>query len=227
MAKNENKILEELRRRGKIYEDPAPEVGGFTGWLINLFTKKKVCWLAAVLSAVLVVLFGYWFFLNPHGYWQKKKEAEKNEYMDRRMLWRKSEKMTMQQMLSDMTLMAKGDSVLVCWLTGLSLPVYRDFIHGTAQPTRNAWAETRYWYMSSLANGREWMEERIEKRICKSLIFVESSRFQVQKDSLKDYRNEKPTHTEIEYNKMYPTFGKFTDKEFEDWRKEYKRFHLF
>ena len=41
MAKNENKILEELRRRGKIYEDPAPEVGGFTGWLINLFTKKK------------------------------------------------------------------------------------------------------------------------------------------------------------------------------------------
>lgn len=58
--------------------------------------KKRVCWLATVLSAVLVVLFGYWFFLNPHGYWQKKKEAEKNEYMDRRMLWRKSEKMTFQ-----------------------------------------------------------------------------------------------------------------------------------
>lgn len=41
MAKNENKILDELRRRGKIYEDPAPEVGGFTGWLISLFTKKS------------------------------------------------------------------------------------------------------------------------------------------------------------------------------------------
>ena len=41
MAKNENKILEELRRRGGICEDPAPEVGGFTGWLISLFTKKK------------------------------------------------------------------------------------------------------------------------------------------------------------------------------------------
>ena len=40
MAKNENKILDELRR-GKIYEDPAPEVGGFTGWLISLFTNKK------------------------------------------------------------------------------------------------------------------------------------------------------------------------------------------
>lgn len=165
--------------------------------------RKRVCWLAAVLSAVLVVLFGYWFFLNPHGYWQKKKEAEKNEYMDRRMLWRKSEKMTVQQMLSDMTLMAKGDSVQVCWLTGLSLPVYRDFIHGTAQPTRNAWADMRYWYMSSLANGREWMEERSKKRILKSLIFVESSRFQVQKDSLKDYRKEKLTPTEIRNNKMY------------------------
>ena len=165
--------------------------------------RKRVCRLAAVLSVGLVVLFGYWFFLNPHGYWQKKKEDEKNEYMDRRMLWRKSEKMTMQQMLSDMTLMAKGDSVLVCWLTGLSLPVYRDFIHGTAQPTRNVWAKTRYWYMSSLANGREWMEERSEKRILKSLIFVESSRFLVQKDSLKDYRKEKLTPTEIRNNKMY------------------------
>ena len=189
--------------------------------------KKRVCRLALVVITVLVVLFGYWFFLNPHGYWQKQKEAEKNEYMEKQMLWRKSEKMTMQQMLSDMTLMAKGDSVLVCWVTGLSLPVYRDFIHGTAQPTRSAWAETRYWYMSSLANGREWMEERSEKRILKSLIFVESSRFQVQKDSLKDYLNEKPTHTEIEYNKTYPAFGKPADKEFEDWRKEYKRFHLF
>lgn len=43
--------------------------------------KKRVCRLALVLSAGLVVLFGYWFFLNPHGYWQKKEEALKNEYM--------------------------------------------------------------------------------------------------------------------------------------------------
>ena len=41
MAKKENKILEELRRRGKIREDPAPKVGGFADWLISLFTKKK------------------------------------------------------------------------------------------------------------------------------------------------------------------------------------------
>ena len=41
MAKKESKILEELRRRGKIYEDPAPKFGGLTGWLIDLFSKKK------------------------------------------------------------------------------------------------------------------------------------------------------------------------------------------
>ena len=184
--------------------------------------RKRVCRLAVVLSAGLVVLFGYWFFLNPRGYWQNKKEAEKNEYMDRRMLWRKSEKMTMQQMLSDMTLMAKGDSVLVCWLTGLSLPVYRDFIHGTAQPTRNTWAETRYWYMSSLAKGREWMEKRAKTRIHKSLIFVETSRFQVQKDSLKDYRKEKPIQIEVEQNALYPALGKPSDEAFEKWMREYK-----
>ena len=41
MTKNDNKILDELRRRGKIYEDPAPEVGGCTGWLISLFTLNS------------------------------------------------------------------------------------------------------------------------------------------------------------------------------------------
>ena len=47
------------------------------------------------------------------------------------------------------------------------------------------------------------MEEHAKTRIHKSLIFVETSRFQVQKDSLKDYRKEKLTPTEIKNNKMY------------------------
>ena len=66
------------------------------------------------------------------------------------------------------------------------------------------------------------MEERAKTRIHKSLIFVESSRFQVQKDSLKDYRKEKLTPTEVRYNKLYSVLGKTVDKDFEDWRKEYK-----
>ena len=41
MTKKESKLLEELRRRGTIFEDPAPTPGGLTGWFIDLFTKKK------------------------------------------------------------------------------------------------------------------------------------------------------------------------------------------
>ena len=41
MAKNGNKILDELRRRGKIFEDPCPKSEGFIGKLIDLFLKKK------------------------------------------------------------------------------------------------------------------------------------------------------------------------------------------
>ena len=55
MANKENKILDELRRRGTIFEDPCPKsegfIGkfedpcpkseGFIGKLIDLFSKKK------------------------------------------------------------------------------------------------------------------------------------------------------------------------------------------
>lgn len=189
--------------------------------------KKRVCWLAVVMSAGLVVLFGYWFFLNPHGYWQKQKEAEREEYSERRMLWRKSETMTIQRMLQDLTLLANGDSVLVCEACYLTLSAYRDFIHGTSQPKRIAWVNLRYRYGLYLLKGREKMEQEARDRNYKSIVFWSKRRLEVQKDSTKDYRKEKPTHTEIEYNKMYPAFGKPTDKEFEAWRKEYKRFHLF
>ena len=154
--------------------------------------RKRVCRLAFVLSAVLVVLFGYWFFLNPHGYWQKKEEALKNEYMDRRMLWRKSEKMTEQEMLKDMTLMANGDTVLVCWVVNMPIAVYRDFIHGAAQPKRFTWAYTRYWYMKSLSDGREWMREYTKDRSYRASIFLDNGLYLVQEDTLKDYRKEKP-----------------------------------
>ena len=189
--------------------------------------RKKVCRLAAVLSAGLVVLFGYWFFLTPHGYWQKQKEAEREEYSERRMLWRKSETMTIQRMLQDLTLLANGDSVLVCEACYLTLSAYRDFIRGIAQPKRIAWVNLRYRYGLYLLKGREKMEQEAKDRNYKSIVFWSERRLEVQKDSTKDYRKEKPTHTEIEYNKMYPASGKPTDKEFEDWRKEYKRFHLF
>lgn len=41
MANKENKILNELRRHGKIFEDPCPKSESFIGKLIDLFSKKK------------------------------------------------------------------------------------------------------------------------------------------------------------------------------------------
>ena len=120
---------------------------------------KRECRLAAVLIAGLVVLLGYWFFFSSNGYCHKKKEAAKMEYGEKQLLWRKSEKMTEQEMLKDMTLMANGDSLLVCWVVNMPIAVYRDFIYGAAQPKRFTWAYTRYWYMKSLSGGREWMRE--------------------------------------------------------------------
>lgn len=41
MANKDNKILDELRRRGTIFEDPCPMPVDFLGKLIDLFSKKK------------------------------------------------------------------------------------------------------------------------------------------------------------------------------------------
>lgn len=41
MENKDNKILDELRRRGTIFEDPCPKPEGFIGKLIDLFSKKK------------------------------------------------------------------------------------------------------------------------------------------------------------------------------------------
>jgi hypothetical protein len=41
MENKDNKILDELRRRGKIFEDPCLKPENFIGKLIDLFSKKK------------------------------------------------------------------------------------------------------------------------------------------------------------------------------------------
>ncbi len=183
--------------------------------------KKRVCRSVLALVAVLAIVFVYRFLISPTGYWQSRvREADKEEYMDRRMLWRKSEAMTMQRMLQDLTLLADGDSLMVCWLTNINIPVYRDFIHGKAQPTRLTWANTRYWYMTAIHNGREWMQQHVKERKYKSLELVGSSLCGVQRDSTKDYHREAITSTETRYNKVYPKLGKPADKEFEAWREK-------
>ena len=189
--------------------------------------RKRVCRLAAVLIAGLVVLLGYWFFFSSNGYCHKKKEAAKMEYGEKQLLWRKSENMTEQEMLKDMTLMANGDSVLVCWVVNMPMAVYRDFIHGAAQPKRFTWAYTRYWYMKSLNGGREWMREYAKDRSYRASIFWNNGRYLVQKDSTKDYRKEKPLQIEVEQNALYPALGKPSDEAFEKWMREYKSVFTF
>ena len=41
MENKDNKILDELRRRGKIFEDPCPKPESIIGKLIDFFSKKK------------------------------------------------------------------------------------------------------------------------------------------------------------------------------------------
>ena len=41
METKDSKILEELRRRGDIFEDPCPKSESFIGKLIDIFLKKK------------------------------------------------------------------------------------------------------------------------------------------------------------------------------------------
>lgn len=184
--------------------------------------RKRECRLAAVLIAGLVVLLGYWFFFSSNGYCHTRKEAAKMENSEKQLLWRKSEKMTEQEMLKDMTLMANGDSVLVCWVVNMPIAVYRDFIHGAAQPKRFTWAYTRYWDMKSLSGGREWMREYTKDKSYRASIFWDNGRNLVQEDTLKDYRKEKPLQIEVKQNALYPALGKPSDEAFEKWIREYK-----
>ena len=135
--------------------------------------------------------------------------------------------MTEQEMLKDMTLMANGDSVLVCWVVNMPIAVYRDFIHGAAQPKRFTWANTRYWYMKSLSDGREWMREYTKDRSYRASTFWDNGRHFVQEDTLKDYRKEKPLQIEVKQNALYPALGKPSDEAFEKWMREYKSVFTF
>ncbi len=189
--------------------------------------KKRVFRLAWALIAVLAVVFGYWFFFSPNGYCHTRKEAAAMEYGEKQLLWRKSEKMTEQEMLKDMTLVVNGDTVLVCWVVNMPMAVYRNFIHGAAQPKRFTWAYTRYWYMKSVSGGREWMQEYAKDRSDKASIFWDNGLYLVQEDSLKDYRKEKPIRVEVEQNALYPALGMPSDQAFKKWLKKYKTGFIF
>lgn len=173
------------------------------------------------LFGLLFMMYAYNFFFGENGYRRQKQEAFKIEYGEKRMLWRMSENMTEQQMLTDMTLLANGDTALVCWICNIPLKVYREFVNGTAQPTRSTWVLTRFWYHMALVNGREWMQDSADELKSKAFIFWDKTDRLIQNDTLKDYRKEKLTDMEIKLNKTYPAKGKPSEKEFEEWKEEH------
>lgn len=174
------------------------------------------------LFGLLFMMFAYNFFFGENGYRRQKQEAFKIEYGEKRMLWRMSENMTEQQMLTDMTLLANGDTALVCWICNIPLKVYREFVNGTAQPTRSTWVLTRFWYHMALVNGREWMQDSADELKSKAFIFWDKTDRLIQNDTLKDYRKEKLTDMEIKLNNTYPAKGKPSEKEFEEWKEDHR-----
>lgn len=86
--------------------------------------------------------------------------AHENEFTERTAIWNLSKNMTAKEMLSRMTTVAKGDSVLVCKISRIPIGVYSDFMQEAAKPTRRAWVRIREAHMESLINGVDWMEKR-------------------------------------------------------------------
>ena len=79
--------------------------------------------------------------------------AHENEFVERTAIWNLSKNMTAKEMLSRMTTVAKGDSVLVCKISRIPIGAYSDFMQETAKPTRRAWVRIREAHMESLING--------------------------------------------------------------------------
>ena len=71
------------------------------------------------------------------------------------------------------------------------------------------------------------MEQEARGRNYKSIVFWSERRLEVQKDSTKDYRKEKPIQIEVEQNALYPALGKPSDEAFEKWMREYKSVFTF
>ena len=88
------------------------------------------------------------------------KQAHENEFTERTAIWNLSKNMTAKEMLSRMTTVAKGDSVLVCKISRIPIGAYSDFMQEAAKPTRRAWVRIREAHMESLINGVDWMEKR-------------------------------------------------------------------
>lgn len=178
-----------------------------------------------VVCSLMVVILGTIAGTTFCEYLRLIKQAHKNEYIERKAIWNVSRSLTAKKMLSNMTIVAKGDSVLVCKVSGISLNEYSDFVKDKAQPTRYAWVRIREAYMESLVNGVDWMERKSMSMPFTSYVIWSQRRFDEQGRSRKSFRHAM-TSREKELNALYPRNIDSEDA-FDDWVNKYKSLFTF
>ena len=148
------------------------------------------------------------------------REAHENEFTERTAIWNLSKNMTAKEMLSRMTTVAKGDSVLVCKISRIPIGAYSDFMQETAKPTRRAWIRIREAHMESLINGIDWMEKRAREMPFSSYVLCSKSKYDELGNSRKSFLNEK-VRREKELDELYPP-KVYSEEAFKNWEDRYK-----
>lgn len=148
------------------------------------------------------------------------RQAHENEFVERTALWNQSKNMTAKEMLSRMTTVAKGDSVLVCKISRIPIGAYSDFMQETAKPTRRAWVRIREAHMESLISGIEWMEKRAKEMPFSSYVLCSKSKYDEQGNLRHSFPNEK-VGREKELNDLYPQ-EVYSEEAFKNWEDRYK-----
>ena len=182
-----------------------------------MIDKKKVFMAVGVL---LIGLAGSIACSTLNEYLYQIKQAHENEFTERTAIWNLSKNMTAKEMLSRMTTVAKGDSVLVCKISRIPIGAYSDFMQETAKPTRRAWIRIREAHMESLINGIDWMEKRSREMPFSSYILCSRSKYDEQGNSRQSFLNEK-VRREKELDELYPP-KVYSEEAFKSWEGRYK-----
>ena len=140
----------------------------------SMIDKKKVI---IAVSALSIGMAGIIACSTFNEYLYQIRQAHENEFTERTAIWNLSKNMTAKEMLSRMTTVAKGDSVLVCKISRIPIGAYSDFMQETAKPTRRAWVRIREAHMESLINGIDWMEKRAREMPFSSYVLCSKSKY--------------------------------------------------
>ena len=182
-----------------------------------MIDKKKVFMAVGVL---LIGIAGIIACSTFNEYLYQIRQAHENEFTERTALWNLSKNMTAKEMLSRMTTVAKGDSVLVCKISRIPIGAYSDFMQETVKPTRRAWIRIREAHMESLINGIDWMEKRAREMLFSSYVLCSKSKYDEQGNSRQSFLNEK-VRREKELDELYPQ-KVYSEEAFKNWEGWYK-----